>query len=285
MTFVLALAVITFSSASLNAQTKAEIVSEYSDAIAMLKTNPDESITTLNGLLEKVETLEEEEDKVELKTKISEKMPVAYFQAGAYYYKRKKYEEAIVQFETAKVEADKQGNEAIAKKAGGVLPKLYLAVGQMKAKEDNLDEAISYFTKSIAAKPKSYATYYQRGLAYKKQEKSDEATADLTKAIELTKGKTEKAATINAAAKKALKGLYIGQAKAAGSADDAIALLQKASELGGSEEDASQIAYELGKAYKKKGDNSTACSSFAKVTAGPYVESAKYERDVELKCN
>jgi len=42
--------------------------------------------------------------------------------------------------------------------------------------------------------------------------------------------------------------------------------------------------FEIGLAYKGKGDKSNACDSFKKAMFGQYVENAKYEIDVDLKC-
>ncbi|MFA5815144.1 MAG: hypothetical protein WC865_05955 [Bacteroidales bacterium] len=43
--------------------------------------------------------------------------------------------------------------------------------------------------------------------------------------------------------------------------------------------------FEIGLAYKGKGDKTNACESFKKAMAGQYVENAKYEIEVDLKCS
>ncbi|TSA33332.1 MAG: hypothetical protein D4R64_14370 [Porphyromonadaceae bacterium] len=42
--------------------------------------------------------------------------------------------------------------------------------------------------------------------------------------------------------------------------------------------------FEIGFAYKGKGDKTNACESFKKAMVGQYVENAKYEIEVDLKC-
>ena len=64
--------------------------------------------------------------------------------------------------------------------------------------------------------------------------------------------------------------------------DEAIAAATKALEL--QPENTSDIYFELGKSYEKKGDNATSCDYYKKVTAGNNVAAAKYQIEQVLKC-
>ena len=63
--------------------------------------------------------------------------------------------------------------------------------------------------------------------------------------------------------------------------DNAIEYSEKALQV---RENAFEVFYELGIAYKGKRDNAKACENFKKVTGGPRLENAKHEINVELKC-
>ena len=64
--------------------------------------------------------------------------------------------------------------------------------------------------------------------------------------------------------------------------DDAITAGNKALEL--TTEDKSDIYFQLGLSYEKKGDATAACENFKKVTTGNNVAAAKFEIEQTLKC-
>ena len=49
--------------------------------------------------------------------------------------------------------------------------------------------------------------------------------------------------------------------------------------------DDSNLYFELGRAYEGKGDTQKACEAYGKVTDGPNVDAAIYQRSTVLNCN
>jgi tetratricopeptide (TPR) repeat protein len=67
--------------------------------------------------------------------------------------------------------------------------------------------------------------------------------------------------------------------------DEAIDAAKKGIDLEEKAEKQADFYYQLGKAYEGKKDNTNACASFKKVTAGPNKPAADYEIKTVLKCN
>lgn len=82
-------------------------------------------------------------------------------------------------------------------------PDVYFNVGVLFLNQGKTDDAVAYFTKAIAADPKYVDGYFQRGLAYFGQQKLAESKADLAKVVELAPAGSPQAET----AKKALESL------------------------------------------------------------------------------
>jgi tetratricopeptide (TPR) repeat protein len=61
----------------------------------------------------------------------------------------------------------------------------FYRLGVEANKQGNLDQAISYYSKAIALKPKTAPLYFVRGRAYKQHGDLDKAIADLTRAVAL----------------------------------------------------------------------------------------------------
>jgi Tfp pilus assembly protein PilF len=64
-------------------------------------------------------------------------------------------------------------------------PNVFFNVGVLLLNQQKQEEAIKYFTKSVATDPAFVDGYFQRGLAYLGQQKMAEAKADFQKVIEL----------------------------------------------------------------------------------------------------
>jgi tetratricopeptide (TPR) repeat protein len=82
-------------------------------------------------------------------------------------------------------------------------PDVFFNVGVLFLNQGKTDDAVAYFTKAVAVDPKYVDGYFQRGLAYFGQQKLAEAKADLGKVLELAPSDSAQAQT----AKKALESL------------------------------------------------------------------------------
>jgi tetratricopeptide (TPR) repeat protein len=51
------------------------------------------------------------------------------------------------------------------------------------------------------------------------------------------------------------------------------------------QDDKSNLYFELGRAYQGKGDQEKACEAYSKVSGGPNLDAANYQRNTVLKCN
>jgi tetratricopeptide (TPR) repeat protein len=253
---------------------------------------------------------------MELQLKAEQQMPNTYFNIAKGYYEAKKYNEAILNFESASTWADKMGESKTADASRTYLAGIYTAQGNADLKAEAYDKAFEKYNKALTYKPEYYKAYYGMGLTYKKQDNLPLMKESLDKVISMagddakTIGQAKDAAAsayLNTGAKalqgngfsKAIENLnasleydttnykayyylalaYNGTSKW----DDAIGAANKALEL--TTEDKSDIYFELGKSFEKKGDNAAACDAYKKVTGGNNVEPAKYQVTQVLKCN
>ena len=255
------------------------------------------------------------EEGVELKLKAEQQLPSTYFNIAKSLYEAKKYNEAIPNFEEAAKYADQMGETKTADASRTYLAGIYTALGNADLKAETFDKAMEKYNKALSYKPEYYKAYYGMGLTYKKQDNLPMMKESLDKVISMagddakTIGSAKDAAgtaylnagakalqankmtdaighlntslTYNEAEPKAYYYLalaYNGSSKW----DDAIAAANKALEL--TAEDKSDIYFELGKSYEKKGDNPAACDAYKKVTGGNNVAAAKYQVEQVLKC-
>jgi tetratricopeptide (TPR) repeat protein len=252
---------------------------------------------------------------MDLQLKAEQQLPGTYFNLGKSLFDAKNYTEAIANFDLAAQNADKMGESKTADASRAYLAGIYIALGNSDLKNDQLDQAIEKYNKSLEYKPGYYKAYYGLGLVYKKQENLSAMKEALDKTIT---GAGDDAKTINNAKEAAASayqktGALALQAGKYASAvenltasleynnseprtyfylaiannglskwDDAIAAANKALEL--QTEDKSDIYFELGKSSEGKGDTAAACDFYKKVAGGNNVAAAKYQIETVLKC-
>jgi tetratricopeptide (TPR) repeat protein len=85
--------------------------------------------------------------------------------------------------EDGQIDRAKQLMEGIPAGTMDVNTLLNVGIGLMNKKQPGA--AVAYFTKAIAADPKSHLGYYYRGLAYLQENKPKDAKPDLLKVVEL----------------------------------------------------------------------------------------------------
>ncbi len=245
--------------------------------------------------------------------KAADRVPVLQYKYGLGLYKQKKFDETIKAFATLEKLAEKYNNEEYAKKAESIVPKLYYAKGKNLMDNGNNEGAIEAFNQAVPAYGMAYIRLAQ---IYSKQKDEEKFSEIVGKTMELNNSK------LTGTAKKLALSFYGKNAAAAVQAndfakaekyfselakyqedsdvyyqlavvynkqkkwDDAVTAANKALELfteEGTTKDA-KLYFELGSAYKGKGDNTAACDAFKKAAKGDYEEAANYEIEHTLKC-
>jgi tetratricopeptide (TPR) repeat protein len=258
-------------------------------------------------------------DAAELQSKVETQLTKAYYYNAQILYKKKKFDASIAEFNKAIEAAGVSNDEKTKKKSEGFIPKVYSSKGLSLIKEKKYDDAIAVFNMALDNKDECVNAYYGLGLAYKEKDDIDQAVASFDAAIEngATNPKSSKTVgKVKVAAQKMLeataaKELQIEHTKEAvgylnkaneysgGSFnayyllalannklkdyDAAVAAATSGLSLGGG--DASNMNFELGKAYEGKGSSSEACAAYKKVTSGPNLKAAQFQIKEVLKCN
>ncbi|MFP4470852.1 MAG: tetratricopeptide repeat protein [Bacteroidales bacterium] len=258
----------------------------------------------------------------QIATSAKSSIPSLYYKMGIQNYKEKNIDKAIGEFEKAITYGNEYGDQETTAKATDIIPKLYYAKGTSLYKENKYQEALESFNQSAEMAPDYSRAYWGMGLAYNKLDQSMKVDEAFAKALELarTEGDEKMANKISATAKKLLQGegatklqtqewdqaielvnaslkydvndkdsyYYLALANnGLGKHDDAIVAALKGLELSADEnaEYKAKFYYELGNAYKGKGDNTQACEAYTNAKHGRFVESADYELKTVLNCN
>jgi len=255
------------------------------------------------------------DEAMDLQIRAEQQLPLTYFNVAKGLYEAKNYSEAISNFEQSARFADQMGESKTADASRTYLAGIYTAMGNSGYKKEEFDSAIEKYNKALEFKPEYYKAYYGLGLVYKKQDNLPQMKEALDKAIAMAGDDSKTVENANDAAGSAFRnaGALAVQAKKYSDAvsnllasqeynntdasayyylalaynglsqwDDAIAAANKAIEL--QSEDKSDIYFELGKSYEKKGDTAASCENYKKVTAGNNVAAAKYQIEQVLKC-
>ncbi len=253
----------------------------------------------------------------ELKGKIVPQLVKAHLKKSIKLYKGKKFDEAVAAFTTTKKVATELGDSKTAKKADKLIPNVYVDKAKALLKAKKHDEALAAIDQSVAIKAKNPKAMFVQGLIYKDQDNLEKAGASFTKAMEQdAKGgkygkKSQKAAgkMFEAAGARELqlehtqKAInYLTEAVKYNTKSDnsyymlavaynkikdydkAITSAKAGLAIKGSRS-VTSTNFELGKAYEGKGDNTSACAAYKKVTSGPNAQAAAYQIKEVLKCN
>lgn len=258
-------------------------------------------------------------DAADLKSKVEEQLVSAYYKNGLTLYKGKKFDAAIAELKNAIKAAKAIGDNQTAEDADGYIPKVYSSKGLGMIKNKKYDEALKVFAEAIEYKENCVNAYYGQGLAYKEKDDIDQAIVSFNNALKYGKDVPEAAKTVKnvkSAAQKMLEASaakelqiehtskaveYLNASIAFGNKsyntfymlalaqnklknfDEAIDAANQGIEV--QKGDASDILFEMGKAYEGKGDTAKACETYKKVVSGPNVKAAEYQAKEVLKCN
>lgn len=258
-------------------------------------------------------------DATELQTKVEDQITKAYYYNAQVTYKKKKFDEAIAEFNKAIKAAEVSNNSKIKTKSQGFIPKVYSSQGLALIQDKKYDEAITIFNKALDYKEECVNAFYGLGIAYKEKDDIDQAIVNFDAAISNGANNPKANKTVNNAKSAgqimleaaAAKELQIEHSK------EAIEYIIKAIEYGGGSfnsyyllalaynktqnfdaavdaatkgltfqgGDVNSLNFELGKAYEGKGDSANACAAYKKVTSGPNVQAAQFQVKEALKCN
>lgn len=250
-----------------------------------------------------------------LMIKAQNKISSLYMKLGIDAFKAKDYDTAISYFSLSTNYAEKTGDSDNVKKANNYTATSYTAKGNSLYKGKKYEDAIGNFNTALEYNSEYLKAHYGLALCYNKTGNTEGLEESVNKVIELggedknvKKAKTlaskyflnlsgkalqiESYGEASMMAKKSIEYDYMEsiayyyQALAnnsLGNWDEAI----KAAQTGmkAEQEDKSNLFFELGRAYEGKGDIPKACESYGKVTGGPNVDAANYQRTTVLNCN
>lgn len=302
-----------------NAQDKNEAAEAYNTASQLAKDDPVAAIAAAEKSLAACEQLGEEG--ADVKKLVENILPGLYNNVGNKLIKEKKYTQAITAFQEALKVAEQYKNKEYITKSKSMLPKLFNSVGSSYYKKSDFNKALEALNKAIVYDPDYAKAYYTMGLVYKKMNDpvNFEITADKG-VIAATNSKDNKTKGLIT---KSANGFFLSggsKALAAKKAQDAVDMLtkalkyspkavdtyfylasanielkdydaaveaaNKALEMGGDDQEKNaKHYYNLGLAYKGKGEKTKACEAFNKALFGQFKENAQYEIEHELKCN
>lgn len=235
--------------------------------------------------------------------------------------RERNFEDAIEAFQEAREYAQRFGDNQSLRAAEGNIPIIYSIMGNTEYRAGNQEKALEYYNKSLELNPNNPKPHYSKGLVYRAQENTDDALDSFDRAIQLAlqTGDEQTEREAEAAARDMLvyrsaKLIEGGQARRAvpllerslqydaehaatyyrmaeahnlmGNWDQAITAGNDALryETGG-RVDRAKIYFELGTAYKNKGNNQLACDNYAQAAFGSFRSAAEHQIEHELKCN
>ncbi len=313
--FVLFFSVIVIAGYSQSANEAAEL---YNSGIKIINDDPAGALAKFEECVKMCESLGS--GGAETKALAESQIPTCYYKIAYQKYKNKKIKESLEAFKKTSEVAEKYGDDDIKKRADDYIPKLYYVIASNLYKNKDFDGALQNYKKSAELDPTYAKAYYGQALAYSKKADNANALASCNKAIETavqtndmkTLEKAEKIAhniyliegneekekgNYEFAIEKLKKAIEYDTKSAQAYAlmascynqisnyDEAISAANKALEYEASDnEKKAGIYYEIGLAYKSKGEITEACEAFKNALFGAFVESAKYQIEVVLKC-
>ncbi len=313
----LILTVLILGFSHLNAQTENDAINAFNKGVQLSQSkNYADAINAFQESIDLFDQLEMTDS--ENRMKAAEQVPSLQYKIAIGYYKQKDFDKAIEAFKKTQKLAAEYSNEKYESRAEKVIPQLYYIKGKSLYESGDADGALALYNKAIEMKP-GYGTAYLRKAQVMKDKDNEEefkkaidaaiATSDnkiigpakklaanyyLQKGAEAFKAENfataesyfnsvfdYQEATANMHYQLAL--VYNGQSKW----DNAIESCNKALTFFKGEETTkdAKIYYELGNAYKGKGDTNAACEAYKKAAKGDYAEHANYEIEHTLKCN
>lgn len=229
---------------------------------------------------------------------------------------------ALEYFEETEEVAQEFGNEEIAQRARGAVPQLHYVRAVLEYRQEDYESALESLDTAIEMNPNLPAAYYQKAVVLKKMNPEDIETALewYDQAIEVAEQANDSRTLQNAKDGAQDELVYrANNLKEEREYGRAIELLNRAEQYDetsvdvhyrlaevynlrsnwdaalehgnraleyetGGVADKAKIYFELGTAYKGKGDKENSCSAFENATYGDFADPANHELQFELKC-
>lgn len=313
LTIVLSILLITVSQ-SLTAQSLNDAGKAYNKGISFTKEN--NQIKAIESFQKCAEICEELGDVGEgLMTKAQTQITSLYMKLGIDAFKTKNHDTAVSYFSLSASYAEKTGNTNNVKKARNYTATTYTAQGNSLYKLKKYEDAIGFFHTALEYNSEYFKAYYGLAVCYNKTGNTEGLEESVKKVIELggedknvkkaktlasnyflnLSGEALQAESFNEACMMAKKSIeydymqstaYYYQALAYNNLENWDQAIE-AAQLGmkAKQGDKSNLFFELGRAFEGKGDIPKACESYGKVSSGPNVDAANYQRTTVLHCN
>lgn len=313
--FVVAISLMAGFSVSLSAQDLAAATKFYNSALPLIKSDPSGAIQALNECITTCGQVGAEADSV--KAAAQNKLPGAYYNLGTNQASAKELDNATGSFEQALKYGKEYDTPEVVSRSISALVRIHSMKAHAYLNAKNTEKAQENITKALGLDSSNTTAWLIQAFIYRDAENDDAFEKALESASMssrnpneirqaqqaglkyfLVKGSKlvnsnkheegavalEKAMKYDATSKDAI--FFLAKAyNGISNWDKAIETVNKGIEL--EEDNAEKEAkfyFELGTAQKGKGDNAAACESFKKAMVGQFLELAKYEIEVVLKC-
>lgn len=229
---------------------------------------------------------------------------------------------ALEAFQETEEVAGEFGNDQIAQRAAGVIPQLYYVRGVLEYRQENYESSLEDLDTALEMNSNLASAYYQKAVVLKRINPEDIETALewYDQAIEVAEQNNDNRTLQNARNSARDELIYrAANLKDQREFDRAIELLNRAEQYdptsadaqyrlaevynlrsnwdaalehatqaleyeGGGVTDKAKIYYELGTAYKGKGDKENACNAYENAAYGDFSDPANHEMQFVLKC-
>jgi Tetratricopeptide repeat. len=311
------LVVLVFTTATIKAQGRNDVIKAYNEGAAAAQTDPLAAIKAFENVV--IMSKQVGDSAADLRQKAIKVLPSLYYNVASDAFTAKKPASEIIQAaKNAVAAAEKYENPSTKQNANLILIKAYNNLAGEYFSKDDYKSALASFDSVLMINPDYSSTIYNKALIYMKQANSD----DFEKTIDLYIGKM-KPGTDDAKIKQAST-LALGYFRASGSKsdqanklDEALGSLNKAAKYGddkdlfyyfaevynkqkafdkgldygqkgltletGAPEAKAKFYFQIALAQEGKGQTAEACASFKNATYGVFAAPSKVKQ-ANLKC-
>jgi len=310
------LAIFCFGSIQImQAQEANDAKTAYNAALQVMKSDPAKAIESLKSCIALCDKIGAPGDSVKIAAR--SKFAETYYNLAIGQAKEKKFDEALANFKEALKYGEETNNAEVIKRAAPAVVQIYAIQANTYLNDKNLEKAQETINLAIEMDPTNSKVWLVQTKIFQDADSASGVENAIQKCMAVCKNPNEirqaqqsglnyflsrgskaviaskftdgvadleKALTYDETNKDVLA--YLAKAyNGASKWDNAIDVANKGIAI---EEDVpekeAKFWFEVGVAYKGKGDKTNACESFKKAMFGQYVDNAKYEIEVDLKC-